>query len=305
MTIKVHIKGLKDYDPKRMKDSDLLLQIIKKQSSLEIELVESVKSANFIIIYPYLVFDLSYKIKFIFYKLLNNFLPAWGCPSISWLFGLRNKKSILVSPENLDHPYWWRMLGSVVLKTDFPRLTFWPEEIDPIGERFPYWYNYVDWPEYPRNFSYDRFGRLYDLEVLMKPLNQDSRRERMNKAILVASHILPPRVGILNRIKKKINVDIYGLGNQHIDSTKHSIMSNYKYCICPENSIGYGYETEKLPESWMSGCIPLGYFNNPFGDFNTRLFSDINDPNTFLNEKSLLDKRPSLKKIESYVKNIL
>lgn len=100
-------------------------------------------------------------------------------------------------------------------------------------------------------------------------------------------------------------MDIYGFGNQKINGSKYNLMKSYKYCICPENSIGYGYETEKIPESWMSGCIPLGYFNNPFGDFNSQLFADVSDPNTFLYKKSLLKKRPSLNKIESYVKNVL
>jgi len=45
---------------------------------------------------------------------------------------------------------------------------------------------------------------------------------------------------------------------------KNKLIRKYKYNICPENSIGHGYITEKIFEAFANGCIPIYWgLNNP------------------------------------------
>ncbi len=39
--------------------------------------------------------------------------------------------------------------------------------------------------------------------------------------------------------------------------TKLSILENYEFNLCPENQIYPGYFTEKIPEAYLAGCIPI------------------------------------------------
>lgn len=38
---------------------------------------------------------------------------------------------------------------------------------------------------------------------------------------------------------------------------KEDFLANYRFNLCPENSLGEGYITEKIFESIASGCIPI------------------------------------------------
>ena len=40
---------------------------------------------------------------------------------------------------------------------------------------------------------------------------------------------------------------------------KKELLSQYQINLCPENFIGQGYITEKIPEAFLSGCIPVTY----------------------------------------------
>ena len=95
-----------------------------------------------------------------------------------------------------------------------------------------------------------------------------------DKAILVASHTAG---GIrtflcehLHQLGLKIDVNrstLFNQANEVVyvpDGVKHkrNVLSNYKYNLCPENSVSDGYTTEKMFESLAAGCIPL-YIGTP------------------------------------------
>lgn len=283
---------------------DLLLLIIQKITGKSASITPNINDADLVLVYPYVTSSLVFKIKWLLSMLATSaHLIDSNKISFRWLLGIKNKKVLFVSHENLNRPYWWNKLGRFLINSDIPRLTFWPTEIDPIGARFPYWYNYVDWPMYPRGNSYPRFGRFYKIEELCAPISPTPNR--LEKAIAISSHLDHPRGALLKSLESQFRFDIYGSAGSKFESSKLDKMRQYKFAFCPENSVGFGYETEKIPEAWVAGCIPIGIFLNPFSQFNPNLQKiDPHNPNTFQNIK-LLESEPSLVEIENYVRKII
>jgi hypothetical protein len=283
---------------------DLLLRIIQKISGKNVRISSNIKDADLVLVYPYVVSSLFFKIKWVLSMVAGTLrLIDRNGISFRWLVGIGNKKALFVSHENLNRPYWWNTLGRFLINSDTPRLTFWPTEIDPDGERFPYWYNYIDWPTYPRTNGYPRFGRLYTIAELCAPLA--STPNRMDRVIAISSHLDHPRSALLKTLQSQFHCDIYGAAGSQLEGPKLDTMQQYRFAFCPENSAGFGYETEKIPEAWVAGCIPLGIFLNPFSQFNPNLQKiDPQNPDTFANIK-LLEIEPSLAEIESYVRKII
>ena len=59
---------------------------------------------------------------------------------------------------------------------------------------------------------------------------------------------------------------------------KIKFQSEYKFCLCAENTYAPGYTTEKLLEAFASGCVPI-YYGDPLAvqDFNPKAFINAND----------------------------
>ena len=289
----------------REREADLLLRIIAKVSQSEIEVTDRLQDADLVIVYPYAVGALSYRLKWVAANLWKKVVrrsSQSGSATLRWLLGVGQAKVLFVSHENLDRPYWWNWVGRLLVKSDIPRLTFWPQEVDPKGARFPYWYNYIDWPAYPRENVYERFGRFYQIDELMRPLQAQS--DRLPYAVAVGSHVDYPRAALLSSLQKTMRVDCFGGMGKKFSGPKLDLMRQYQYAFCPENSAGYGYDTEKLPEAWVAGCIPVGVYLNPFSDFNPEIENCTTD-HALAYMHPLLLKPLDLKEIEEYVRSII
>jgi hypothetical protein len=80
----------------------------------------------------------------------------------------------------------------------------------------------------------------------------------------------------------------------------------YKYAFCCENSSGFGYDSEKIPEAWMAGCIPCGVYLNPYSDFNPEILNLNNSKSDqVIYSIPLLLKKPNLVEIENYIKQFI
>jgi len=174
-------------------------------------------------------------------------------------------------------------------------------QIDPGGFRFPYWWNFVDWPEVPREhlFINPRFGSSYDLDTLLSPLDLSaSVPGRLDKAILLSRHMDFPRSSIVESIREVVPVEI---ARNVANGRKQALLRNYRFAVVAENSPGYGYETEKVPEAWVSGCIPVGFVRPPFSDFSegSTYFTDLMNLPSHL--PPLLAERPTLTSLFSYL----
>ncbi len=120
--------------------------------------------------------------------------------------------------------------------------------------RFPLWLLYF----FPPDSSKD------DISFIVKKFNSRVF-SKTHFCCLVASH---DYIGIRENIYRSLirlgRVDSAGKFLHNDDSLKNQFGDNkrmylerYRFNICPENSLGDGYITEKLFESLWSGCIPI------------------------------------------------
>jgi hypothetical protein len=174
-----------------------------------------------------------------------------------------------------------------------------------------------------------RYGRLMNLDRLMHPLGS-AFQMRQQKIALITSHLNEPRNLLFNQLKKFLPIDGYGayfdhnIRNHHSSSfNKYDILQSYAYNLCPENSLYPGYVTEKIPEAFYAGSIPLTWIDpNVICDFNPAAFINLmpmvhDELNGFIEfleskslqkdlaEQSLLIKQPSLDQLKKFLLEIL
>ncbi len=127
--------------------------------------------------------------------------------------------------------------------------------------------------------------------------------ERIDKACFVGSYRGGPRELLLRQAERAFGLDRFGGSGQKFDGPKAAILEKYRYCVAAENSFGFGYDTEKLPEAWDSGCVPVGTFNQPLSDFNPLAISPDNPAAAY--EHPLLLEAPSADRVLDYLENVL
>lgn len=209
--------------------------------------------------------------------------------------------SMVMSFENLQHPAWVEFAPKL-LHSRIPRTTFFPAEVDPGGARLPYWWNYLDWPQFPRiDASYQRYGRLYSLEKLLTPVVTD--RSRFDKACWVGSYLNEPRSSLLRYAESTFGLDVFGTVGTPLVGPKVEVLERYRYAVGAENSLGIGYDSEKIPEAWEAGCLPVSSFVQPFSDFNP-LAVDLRYPEESTRHPLLL-KEPNAAKVLDYLAAVL
>lgn len=196
--------------------------------------------------------------------------------------------------------------------------------------RLPYWMEMIDWThEGLIGNANPRYGQLLKLDRLQAPLgDQFLRREQ--KCILLSSHLREPRASAFSALQKLMPVD--GMGpyfdkaiKDHHSSNffKKDILSKYAYNLCPENGIYPGYVTEKIPEAFASGCLPVTYVDPSVSvDFNSKAFINLATmaENNYeglaeiLNSKVLLEayaseplvlQEPNLLGLKKFLENII
>jgi hypothetical protein len=195
--------------------------------------------------------------------------------------------------------------------------------------RIPYWMEMIDWShEGLVGNQNPRYGQLLNLDRLQAPLgNQFLQREQ--RAVLMSSHLREPRASCLEALKKWMPVD--GMGpyfNKEIKDhhsspfQKKIVLEKYAYNLCPENGIYPGYVTEKIPEAFAAGCLPITFVDESVSvDFNPKAFINLAPmaQNNFeglgeaLNEKELqtyaeqplIVNTPSILAFRQFIKNVL
>jgi hypothetical protein len=75
---------------------------------------------------------------------------------------------------------------------------------------------------------------------------------------LIANNPEGLRINLFNSISQYKQVDGYGnmFGNP-LRKSKFAILPEYKFCLCPENSVYDGYVTEKLIDAYAGLTVPL------------------------------------------------
>ena len=151
--------------------------------------------------------------------------------------------------------------------------------------RMPLWWTSIDWSRHGvRNVPSPRIRKLIDIETLMQPLGEGVL-QRLRKAAFFTTHMLQPRGTIFSELSQTIEIDGYGPYfdpsiEQHNSSNifKDDILQNYMFNLCPENTMFPGYYTEKVPEAFGAGCIPVTWADqNIAREFNQGAFINLAD----------------------------
>ena len=126
--------------------------------------------------------------------------------------------------------------------------------------RFPQWIWHRDFIS-PKATLEDIIQKISNINKLETRLN--SNRTRFIAQI--SSHDLGGiRMSLIDLLDPIGQIDCAGEFNRNTNELqtvyhdiKEEFLTNYRFCICPENSLGDGYITEKVFESIASGCIPI------------------------------------------------
>jgi hypothetical protein len=227
--------------------------------------------------------------------------PLWEA-LIEQLQSKQRPLTLFQTGENLRHDH---------LPCDYS-LSFDLAVEDPSHFRFPYWMEMVDWShEGIAGNRNPRFGKPLDLDRLMRPLGDDFLRRPFRTAIF-ASHLREPRRTLFNAVRKIMPTDGFGpyfdpaIRNHSASGiTKLDVLAGYAFNLCPENGMYPGYYSEKIPEAFMAGCLPLTWVDgNVSVDFNPNALVNL-APMTQGNFAELPDLLQCRSRLERYAGHAL
>jgi hypothetical protein len=216
-----------------------------------------------------------------------------------------------------------------IFETDYS-ISFDLGVFNPKHYRLPYWMEMIDWShEGVIGNQNPRYGRLMNLKDLSLPLGERfiSRPQRM---AFITSHLLEPRKMLFDRLGRVVPIDGFGPYfdkniRSHLQSsfTKYELLQDYAFNLCPENSLYPGYITEKIPEAFNAGCLPITWVDsniqcdfNPLAMLNLlplthENFSSVEEIihskkhlDNF-SEQALLIRQPSLESFKVFLQEIL
>lgn len=196
--------------------------------------------------------------------------------------------------------------------------------------RLPYWMEMLDWShEGISGNSNPRYGELLQIATLMTPLG-NRYLNRNGACALLSSHLREPRGSLFSALEKVVPTHGFGaffnkdIKDHHSSGfLKKDILQEFSYNLCPENGLYPGYYTEKIPEAFNSGCLPITWadenisvdfnpkaflnmqplFKNNFKDL-AALFSEREKLESFQAQPLLLE-RPTIEPLKAFLKEIL
>ena len=194
--------------------------------------------------------------------------------------------------------------------------------------RLPLWYARLAWPGFEQkqrqvganNHGYEQ---LIDIKSLMLPRKLDMSIKSKFCA-MIAGNPESLRINMFNSISQYKAVEGYGnmFGNS-LRRSKFTVLPEYKFCLCPENSVYDGYVTEKLVDAYAGLTVPI-YSGDTDVDFNAhallnyqrlrdmtefvKLIADVDSSEDLYKtmfEQPLLKKEPKLDDAIQFVRSIV
>ena len=170
-------------------------------------------------------------------------------------------------------------------------------------------------------------GRHIFIDELLKP--RESHFESRKKfCVAFIGKAYPFRMHSLTALSQVGEIDVFGGIARNTKQTsakeKFEIAQNYKFVYAFENDLYPGYVTEKSPEAWATGAVPLYWGQDPKGYLNPRAMINCADFPTledfveqvgkvnqskelwesYANSPFLL-KRPNLDEVRSLLRRVL
>lgn len=144
-------------------------------------------------------------------------------------------------------------------------LSFDQDPLDGRNAYFPSWWWLVDVLGAP---GVDHFlGRSLTVEELLSS-RQSRRDDRPGFACAFINNPTPMRLHAVSALRKVGPVDVFGRAVGRPVGSKLDMARQYRFVICFENDLYPGYVTEKAPEAWGTGAIPLWWGQDPAGYLN-------------------------------------
>ncbi|MGA7750732.1 MAG: glycosyltransferase family 10 [Gallionella sp.] len=178
--------------------------------------------------------------------------------------------------------------------------------------RFPYWMELVDWShEGLLGNQNPRFGQLLSISRMMQPLGNGFLK-RPRKVAIFSSHLREPRATLVKAVERFIPLEGFGpyfdkgiLNHHQSEFNKVDILPSFAFNLCPENGLYPGYYTEKIPEAFVAGCLPLTWTDtNVCADFNPKAFINL-EPMSWQDFEPLKDIINSPTQLESFAEQPL
>ena len=202
----------------------------------------------------FIEYHFSTNVKVTFFSCFGDKVPISACyPGVKIFCSGENLTTDLVLTHNIT-PYSSHRLDEVDLALGFEQ----KQEANYI--RFPLWI-------WHRDFINPK-ATLEDIKQKILNINKSETRlnsSRIRFTAQISSHdIGGERIALINLLTPIATIDCAGKFNRNTDELqtvyndkKEDFLANYRFCICPENSLGDGYITEKVFEAIASGCIPI------------------------------------------------
>jgi hypothetical protein len=149
-------------------------------------------------------------------------------------------------------------------------------------------------------------------------------QEKTKFCALIAGNPEGLRINMYKQLSQYKQVDGYGnMFGRALRQSKFDLLKEYKFCLCPENSVYDGYVTEKLIDAYAGGCVPVYSGDvSVINDFNDKAFLNyqyarnmdwfvgtvkVFDENIehyqYAYEQPLLKKEPSLNEALAFIHN--
>ena len=196
--------------------------------------------------------------------------------------------------------------------------------------RFPYWMESLDWThEGVSRLPPLRVSRYFSIPELQKPLGR-FLEGRNGKCAAFFGQLREPRGTLMTTVSNNLELDTFGpafdakvKNSQKSGVFKDHILENYSYNLCPENGLFPGYYTEKILESFASGCLPISWAEKNINhDFNSDAFINLLDYSTSgyreweqqlkcssslekFETACLLKKTPSIEPMRDFVRKVV
>jgi len=164
------------------------------------------------------------------------------------------------------------------------------------NHRLPLWYARLAWDGFEQKRRHDNHhNHGYEQLIPIRQLTQSRKLDISSKdkfCALIANNPEGLRINLYNSISKYKQVDGYGnMFNNPLRKSKFAILPEYKFCLCPENSVYDGYVTEKLIDAYAGLTVPV-YSGTMSVD------CDFNE-HAFLNYMNYKDMSKFVKEIEA------
>lgn len=196
--------------------------------------------------------------------------------------------------------------------------------------RLPLWYSRLAWDGFeqkPRRDNHHNHGyeQLIPISLLTEGRKLDIKAKD-KFCVMIAGNPEGLRVNLFNSISKYKQVDGYGnMFSRPLRKSKFALLPEYKFCLCPENSVYDGYVTEKLIDAYAGLTVPIYSGDISVAeDFNYRAFlnyQEIKDVEALVNylidydenlewyqdmyEQPLITKEPKLDDAIAFVRSIV